>query len=157
MVSNTPICHVHSNACSEPLTYRQPFKGIYIASRLLALCVLLPSWALYYTLLSRPRKSWTIKETVSVHLVRWNLPLNAACGLSPQSTDKTRAVSQKELKETSFVWLEPADSTLVRGIAQDGKISPVCVPAYIWPKGDSLGKDGGLVGRSDSMSCVALG
>lgn len=72
--------------------------------------------------------------------------MNAACGLSPQSTDKTRTVPESELKETSFIWLEPAPSHLIRNEAKDEKIQPVRIPGYVWPKGGDLGKDGGLVG-----------
>jgi hypothetical protein len=70
------------------------------------------------------------------------MPLNAQCGLSPQSTDKTREVPQKELKETSFVWLEPIPDSLIVGIAADDKVKPVRIPGYIWPKNADLKTDG---------------
>lgn len=130
----------------DPLTFYHPFKAFYIASRLLALIALVPSWSVYYALFSRPRKSWTLREAVNVRLIRWIMPLNAACRMSPLTTDKTREVPQTELKETSFIWVEPANATLIRGIAHDEMIGPVRVPAYVWPKGGALDKDDGLVG-----------
>ncbi|KAJ7622692.1 Alpha/Beta hydrolase protein [Mycena rosella] len=73
------------------------------------------------------------------------MSLNAQCGISPQSTDKTREVPQAELKETSFVWLEPVSDALVVGIADDVKVKPIRIPGYVWPKNTALETDG-LVG-----------
>ena len=129
-----------------PLTYIQPLKAIYIFGRLSALIVLVPSWALYYTVAPRPRPSWTLKETINVRLVRWLMPINAACGTSPLKLDKTRSVPQHKLKETSFTWLEPVERNLVQGFADDEKVHPARVPAYTWPKGVDLKTDGGLIG-----------
>lgn len=120
---------------------RHPLKGIYITLRLLALIPLIPAWAIT-SVFSRPRASWTIAECVVIRLIHWVMPLNAQCGLSPQSTDKTREVPQKELKETSFVWLEPIPDSLIVGIAADDKVKPVRIPGYIWPKNADLKTDG---------------
>jgi hypothetical protein len=60
--------------------------------------------------------------------------------------DKTREVQDAELKETSFLWLPPADDSLVHGIAKDDLTKPVRIPGYVWPKGGSLKEGGGLVG-----------
>jgi hypothetical protein len=127
--------------------YQQPFKATYILLRLSALFFLVPSWALYYTLFRRPRQSWTLKETINVRLVRWLMPINAACGTSPLKLDKTRSVPQDQLKETSFTWVEPVDRSLVRDFADDENVRPVRVPAYVWPKGGDLQLSGeGIVG-----------
>jgi len=114
-----------------PLWYRQPFKATYITLRIIALVTLLPYWTLYNTVSNRPRPSWTLKESVVVCLIRWLMPLNATCGLSPLCTDKTREVPQEELRETSFVWIEPAESSVIRGPAKDEKVAPVRIPGYI--------------------------
>jgi len=135
-----------SSGGKVPLTFHQPFKAIYITSRLSSLLVLLPFWTIYYSLFSRPRKSWTLKETVNVRLIRWIMPINAKCGTSPLRTDKSREVPQKELKETTFLWLEPIDDSLIRGFARDDRVHPVRVPAYVWPKGTDWQQHDGLVG-----------
>lgn len=128
--------------------YKQPFKTIYIASRLLALIALVPSWLITYSLLPRPRTSWTLRESVLVRILRWIMPLNATCGLSPMATDKTRQVPETELKETSFVWIEPAKDDFLKGSALDPLVSCIRIPGYIWPKSGDLGKsdDSALVG-----------
>lgn len=76
------------------------------------------------------------------------MPLNATCGLSPLATDKTRQVPETELKETSFVWIEPARDDFLKGPASDPLVSSIRIPGYIWPKAGDLGKsdDNALVG-----------
>ncbi|KAL0950276.1 hypothetical protein HGRIS_010256 [Hohenbuehelia grisea] len=127
-------------------TYYQPLKGLYITARLLALLALVPSWTVYYTLFKRPRPSWTLKECVLVRLIHWIMPLNAHCGISPLKTSKAREVPQSELKESTFVWIEPADSKFVVGIAKDDKVLPQRIPGYVWPKGADIASETGLVG-----------
>ncbi|KAJ7466940.1 Alpha/Beta hydrolase protein [Mycena latifolia] len=136
-------CKFLASMASAPLS-RQPLKAIYILLRVLALFPLIPFWA-FSSLISRPRASWTIKECVSIRLVHWMMPLNARCGISPLCTDKTREVPQTELKETSFVWLEPISDSLITGIAVDEKVKPVRIPGYIWPKNTAF-ESGRLVG-----------
>ena len=127
---------------------KQPFKAVYITSRLLALVALVPSWLITYSLLPRPRASWTLRESVLVRIIRWIMPLNATCGISPLSTDKTRQVPETELKETSFIWIEPAREVFIKGSALDPLVPCIRVPGYIWPKAGDLGKsdDTALVG-----------
>lgn len=82
-----------------------------------------------------------------VSLIRWLMPLNARCNLSPLCTDKTREVPDKMLKETRFVWIEPAnEGEFVKGPAEDEKIKPVRIPGYVWPKEGRWEGYGGLVG-----------
>ena len=128
--------------------YKQPFKTIYIASRLLALIALVPSWLITYSLLPRPRASWTLRESVLVRIIRWIMPLNANCGLSPMATDKKRQVPETELKETSFLWIDPAKDNFLKGSALDPLVPSIRIPGYIWPKAGDLGKsdDSALVG-----------
>ncbi|KAJ7579746.1 Alpha/Beta hydrolase protein [Mycena floridula] len=128
---------------SGPLSH-QPLKAVYILLRCLALIPLIPFWVVS-SIFSRPRPSWTIKECVAIRLIHWIMPLNAQCGISPLCTDKTREVPQAKLKETSFVWLEPAPDALIVGIAADEQVKPVRIPGYIWPKETPL-KTNGFVG-----------
>ena len=145
MSSSHSVSRVES---AYPIWYKQPFKTIYIASRLLALIALVPSWLITYSLFPRPRASWTLGESVLVRILRWIMPLNATCGLSPLATDKTRQVPETELKETSFVWIEPARDDFLKGPASDPLVSSIRIPGYIWPKAGDLGKsdDNALVG-----------
>ncbi|KAF8627858.1 hypothetical protein AX15_004205 [Amanita polypyramis BW_CC] len=134
-----------------PIWYLQPFKALYITVRLSALLPLLPYWYLRNLLPAhRPRPSWTLSESIMVRLIHWVMLLNGNCNLSPLCTDKMRQVPEDELKETSFVWIEPVavdpESSLVRGPAKDDKIKPDRIPGYVWPKGADFAAYDGLVG-----------
>lgn len=131
----------------KPITFYQPFKAMYIAGRIAVLPVLIPAWAVRYSF-SRPRQSWTLRQCVEIQIIRHLMPINAATGLAPLTTDKTREVPQSKLKETSFVWLDPVEESLIKGIAKDDKILPVRIPGYIWPKQTPLTPtdENGLVG-----------
>jgi hypothetical protein len=128
-----------------PLTFHQPFKGFYVFARVSSLIILIPAWGLYYSIY-RPRESWTLKECISNRMIRWFMPLNSYCGLHPLSLDKTKEPSPKNLKETSFVWIDPVDDSLIRGIALDDKVKPMKVPGYVWPKAQTLEAADDLVG-----------
>lgn len=68
--------------------------------------------------------------------------------LCSMATDKTRQVPETELKETSFIWIEPARDDVLKSSAVDPLVSAIRVPGYIWPKAGDLGKsdDTALVG-----------
>uniref|UniRef100_A0A0W0FTG0 Alpha/beta hydrolase fold-3 domain-containing protein n=1 Tax=Moniliophthora roreri TaxID=221103 RepID=A0A0W0FTG0_MONRR len=74
------------------------------------------------------------------------MPLNAECGIAPASVDKTKGPATGTLKETSFIWMEPARDALVKGMAKDIKVKGVRVPGYVWPKGEKLEEGDGVVG-----------
>ncbi|KIJ40324.1 hypothetical protein M422DRAFT_49241 [Sphaerobolus stellatus SS14] len=139
-----------SNSLPLPITYTQPFKALYISLRLASIFLLIPTWTLWHALIKKPHPSWTLKESLISRLIRWLMPINAQCGLHPLSLDKTQEVPDSKLKETSFVWIEPPESSIIRGAAldRDGKVKPVRVPGYVWPKGGVIGEGEGegLVG-----------
>ncbi|KAL0069249.1 hypothetical protein AAF712_003613 [Marasmius tenuissimus] len=122
-----------------PWKNQQPIKGLYVLGRVLSLLLLVPSWSLYYLLAKKPRASWTVGQSVAVCALRWIVPLNAECGLSPDSVSKVNPPS--EFKESSLIWMEPANEKLVRGLAKDERVRPVKVPGYVWPRGKGLDDD----------------
>ncbi|KAF9269686.1 alpha/beta-hydrolase [Marasmius fiardii PR-910] len=129
-----------------PQSSYQPLKSLHILFTVLSLVVLIPYWGIYYSFTKKPRVSWKIGECIAIRAMRWMMPLNAECGLAPLSVSKVNPPS--DFKESSLVWLEPADKSLVVGIAKDEKILPVRVPGYVWPKGQGLDDDisSGFVG-----------
>ncbi|KAK0459339.1 Alpha/Beta hydrolase protein [Desarmillaria tabescens] len=77
------------------------------------------------------------------------MPIIPLCDIPAQSMDKTRQVNEAELKTTSFVWIEPADNSLIKGVAKDEKVGKIKIPGYVWSKGSPLKHGGhvsGLVG-----------
>ncbi|KAK0459317.1 uncharacterized protein EV420DRAFT_1479311 [Desarmillaria tabescens] len=103
--------------------------------RFVSLAALLPRWAARYIL---PKSCWSLKECIGVQMVHCMTLIVSLCGIPVQSTDKTRQVSEAELKTTSFVWLEPAVDSLIKGVAKDGKVGPMRISGYVWPKGSPL-------------------
>ncbi|KAK2460207.1 hypothetical protein APHAL10511_007798 [Amanita phalloides] len=132
---------------SPSLWPQQPFKAIFIIFRVSSLVVLLPYWYIYYAFPSlRPRRSWNLNEAVMVRLIHWMMPINWKCKLNLLSFDKARQLSQSELKESSFIWLNPVEPHLVQGPAKHEKIKPMRIPGYVWPKFGDFVAYNGLVG-----------
>ncbi|KAF9650826.1 hypothetical protein BDM02DRAFT_3184986 [Thelephora ganbajun] len=132
---------------AKPLCFRQPFKGLYILQRALSTFVLVPYCMIKYCHASaRPRRTWTLSETVWVMVLRRMMRINEATGIMLECTDKTEEVGDRLLEETSFVWLPPVEDHLVKGTAKSEEINPAGIPGYVWPQGTNLTESRGYVG-----------
>ena len=132
---------------TEPLCFRQPFKGLYILQRALSTLALVPYWTIkYYRASARPRRTWTLSETLCVLVLRRMMRINEATGIMLECTDKTKEVDDRLLKETSFVWLPPAEDSQVKGTAKSEDVKPTRIPGYVWPRGANLAESHGYVG-----------
>ncbi|KAK7440991.1 hypothetical protein VKT23_016771 [Stygiomarasmius scandens] len=157
-----------------PLTTHHPvFKTLYIIARLSHLLILIPLWTAWYAFpanrnphrsLFRSRNArgygqvdgnedngpWTLRECVSIRLIKWMMPLNSKCALAPLSLDKSRLEERPErereiekegkekMKETGFVWVPPVPREYIKGVANDSQVKAVKLPAYVWPKDSDL-------------------
>jgi hypothetical protein len=71
-LSTTPVLekYIKDGKLLLPFSFpfqRQPIKGLYQLYRFTALLVTLPSWIFRYALRGwRPRRSWTLRQTISV-------------------------------------------------------------------------------------------
>lgn len=137
-----------------PITFKQPYRSLFIAYQALLLIFLIPAWVFYYTVFPRPRATWTLRETMDVEIIRKVAMVK--CHLTPSCNDKRREVSDDSLKETSFCWLEPADRipspSIVRREALDELVFPVHVLGYLWPKGADVYHTKGLFGIFSHVS-----
>ena len=141
---------------TEPLCFRQPFKGLYILQRALSTLILVPYWTIKYCCASsRPRRTWTLSETVCVMALRRMIQMNEVTGIMLECTDKTEEVDDGSLQETSFVWLPPVEDPLVKGAAKSEGIKPTRIPGYVWPRGAKLAESHGYVGYW--VSCLQPG
>lgn len=142
---------------TEPLCFRQPFKGLYILQRVLSTLVLIPYWTIKYSRASaRPRQTWTLSETVWVMALRRMMRINEATGIMLECTDKTKEADNSSLQETSFVWLPALENHLVRGAAKSGDVQPVEIPGYVWPQGTNLAESKGYIGYWASFFTIGL-
>ena len=131
---------------TEPLCFRQPFKGLYILQRALSTLLLIPYWTIKYCRASaRPRPTWTLSETVFVMTLRRMMRINEATGVMLECTDKTKEIDDRSLQETSFVWLSPVEDPLVKGAAKSEEVKPTRIPGYVWPQGTDLAMSHGYV------------
>jgi len=142
-----PPCPTSSMApMTEPLCFRQPFKGLYILQRALSTLLLVPYWVIKYCRASsRPRPTWTLSETVFVMALRRMMRINEATGVMLECTDKAEEVDDRSLKETSFVWLPPIEGPLIKGTAKSEAVKPTRIPGYVWPQGTNLAESHGYV------------
>lgn len=128
---------------TKPLCFRQPFKGLYILQRVLGTPAPVPYWVVKYCCASaRPRRTWTLSETVCVMALRRTMRIDEVTGIMLERTDKTKEVDDRSLQETSFFWLPPVEDGLVKGTAKNEGVKPTRIPGYVWPQGINLAESG---------------
>ncbi|KAG8925151.1 hypothetical protein FRC03_009103 [Tulasnella sp. 419] len=99
----------------EHLAWKQPFKSIFIAWRVIIVLACLPIWTfIFFVPSARPRPSWTFKRTIIIHLVRSLGDLLTKTGLG-LGRDATRDVEdQGSLKEgVEMVWVPGVTRNLI--------------------------------------------
>lgn len=115
---------------------KEPLKTAYVAQRLLTTLLLVPCWALYYTLFPRrrPRASWSIKQVISVKFTRRVFRVTELAGVTWYTRDPEEACRPEELKETRFEWAEPLPEVFRSGILCDEEVPFKRVGVFVWPK-----------------------
>jgi hypothetical protein len=115
----------------------EPLKSIYVFQRLLTTILLVPLWAIYYSILPRsfrPRPSWSITQIVVVKFTKRIYKVTEVAGVTWGTRDPTLEPNEKSLKETRFVWVPPLPRDLCTGIVNDDQVLPQKVGTYVWPK-----------------------
>ena len=131
---------------TEPLRFRQPFKGLYILQRVLSTLILIPCCTIKYCRTSaRPRQTWTLNETSRMMMLQRIMWINEVTGIMLECTDKTKEMDPRSLQETSFVWLPPVEDPLANGTAKCEDVKPARIPGYLWPQGTNLAESQGYV------------
>ena len=119
------------------ISLHQPSKVIWILGFIATiLFIRLPWWFIYYSLRSnRPRKSWSLKRTVNVQLLRKITLLPMKFGLVDKR-NLSLEVPQKELESLNarFVWVpELEKEDLVGPVAERATrahVKSIAIPAY---------------------------
>jgi len=115
---------------------REPWKSAYVFQRLLTTLVLVPYWALYYTVLPRryrPRESWSIRQIINVNFTRRIYKITEVAGVTWGTRDPDVEPRLSSLKETRFEWVEPLPENLRSGIILSN-VPFKRVGCYIWPQ-----------------------
>lgn len=115
----------------------EPLKSIYVFQRLLTTILLVPVWAIYFSVLPRsfrPRPSWSITQIVVVKFTKRIYKVTEVAGVTWGTRDPTQEPNEKSLKETRFVWVPPLPSEFCTGIVNDDQVQTQKVGTFIWPK-----------------------
>jgi len=169
-LSTTPVMeqHIKDGKLLLPFSFpfrRQPIKGLYFLYRLIGLLVNLPSWTFRYALRSwRPRRSWTLRQTITVrpcchawipahllclgsslHLLaqirrfRWSFDTIGAIGVAGREHQDYSKIPLHHIKDhPNFVLIPPAPSHLVIGdintFADKANVKPETIIGYWFGK-----------------------
>ena len=119
------------------ITFRQPSKIIHLLGLIVTtLFIRLPWWIIYYSWRpNRPRKSWTLRRTVMVQLLRQITKLPMKFGIVDKR-DLSLEVPQKELEaiHARFVWIPELDKEDIVGMvaehADRAGVKSIAIPGY---------------------------
>ncbi|KAI0077349.1 alpha/beta-hydrolase [Panus rudis PR-1116 ss-1] len=129
-------CQVTTHLDEMPYA-RQPWKALYVFQRLLTTLLLVPYWAVKYTILPRsyrPRPSWSIKQIIAVNFTRRVYRVAEVAGVTWSTRDPDQPCDNKSLKETRFEWVDPLPEDLRTGIVLDDQVPFRRVGTFVWPK-----------------------
>ncbi|OCH89335.1 alpha/beta-hydrolase [Obba rivulosa] len=116
---------------------REPFKTIYVVQRLVTTILMVPIWALYYSVMPRrfrPRPSWSLKQIIAVNFMRRIYKVAELAGVTWSTRDPEASCDNKTLKETRFEWVDPLPEDLRTGIVVDSQVPFKRVGTFVWPK-----------------------
>ena len=118
------------------ITLRKPSKVIFLIGFLaITFFVRLPWWFIYYSWRpNRPRKSWTLRRTIQVQILRQITKLSMKFGLV-SGRNLSLEVSQEELEPLNarFVWVPELGEDLGGVVAEHAArvgAKSIAIPAY---------------------------
>ena len=119
-----------------PLLHRQPFRAVYLTCFLATTLFQLPWWLIYYSWPpNRPRKSWTLRRSIYVRILRKITQLPFKFGVH-DGRDLSLEVPQEELESLNarFVWITELEKEDIVGVVAEhatrAGINSIAIPAY---------------------------
>jgi len=120
-----------------PFIHHQPFKTIYFFGLFaVASLIQLPYWLIYYSWPpNRPRKSWTLRRTIYVQILRKLTQLPLKFGVN-EGRDLSLEVPQKKLESLNarFVWIPELEKEDIVGVVAEHAarvgVKSIAIPAY---------------------------
>jgi len=117
--------------------HRQPFKAIYLIGFFIVLLFIhLPFWFIYYSWRpNRPKKSWTLRRTVAVQIMRKMAWFPITLG-ALDARDLTLEVPQKDLESLNarFLWIPELEKEDIVGLVEEHATrtgtKSIAIPAY---------------------------
>ena len=127
----------------------QPFKSLYILASLVSVIIRLPYWTIAYAHPAhRPRRSWSLWRSISVHLFSVYIKSMYAVGLPTPESNPTK--DSANAATSGFTRIDAVPEDLVKGeIAEMAKMNNV-EPVYTY--GYWYGKRGTESGHSQKAA-----
>ncbi|BGP16013.1 hypothetical protein JCM10213_005436 [Rhodosporidiobolus nylandii] len=126
----------------QPYSSPRLMKWLYCTQRVSSTLFLLPYWAVKYACQTRPRKSWSLAETLLVDFTRRVSAITDMAGVQHATRDPTAEPDQSSLKETTFSWVPGVAGELCCGAVDDEKVRPLKrVGTFVWTRADDVRED----------------
>ncbi|GAA5916578.1 hypothetical protein JCM6882_002548 [Rhodosporidiobolus microsporus] len=126
----------------QPYSSPRLLKWFYCTHRVSSSLFLLPYWAIKYALCTRPRKSWSLAETLLIDFTRRVSAITDMAGVQHATRDPTEEPDCASLKETRFEWVPGIAGDLVCGVVDDEGVRPLKrVGTFIWERADDVRED----------------
>lgn len=113
---------------------KQPVKAFYIFYQICSALFLVPIWLLFYIKVSnRPRKSWSISQSITVKFLRKMHKMSEVSNVSFHIRDPH--VEGKSGKYTDFKFIPTLERKKMKGVLDIDNLD--CHPligTYVWPK-----------------------
>jgi len=117
--------------------HRQPFKAIYLVGlSVVLLFIQLPFWLIYYSWRpNRPKKSWTLRRTINIQILRKVTWFGFKLGVT-DGRDLSLEVLQKDLESLNarFVWIPELEKEDIVGLVEEHATrtgtKSIAIPAY---------------------------
>ncbi|GAA5851334.1 hypothetical protein JCM8547_004211 [Rhodosporidiobolus lusitaniae] len=126
----------------QPYSSPRLLKWLYCTNRVSSTLFLLPVWAIKYAFSTRPRKSWSLAETLLVDFTRRVSAITDMAGVQHATRDPTAEPDPSSLKETRFEWVPGIAGELCAGVCDDQNVRPLKrVGTFIWERADDVRED----------------
>jgi hypothetical protein len=112
----------------------QPWKSLYVGQRIFTTLLLVPFWALYYSIFPKPRPSWSLRQLIFVKFTRRVYKVTEVAAVSWSTRDPESAFPDDSLRETRFEWAPALKEEVTTGIILNPKVKPNSVGMFVWPK-----------------------
>lgn len=127
---------------SQPYASPRLLKWLYCTNRVSGTLFMLPYWAIKYLVQSRPRKSWSLAETLLVDFTRRVSAITDMAGVQHATRDPTEEPDPSSLKETRFEWVPGIAGEMCSGVVDDQNVRPLArVGTFVWERASDVRED----------------
>lgn len=135
----------------QPFARPRPLCWAFCTWSVGSTIMLMPVWAVWYSVLPRPRKGWTLRETLVLRFMRNMNHMSEQAGLSHSVRDPTLPPKRRP-KETRFEWKQALAPEYRRGVIDDPEVPFMDrVGTFIWSKQPARSNDEEVAQSTDGL------